>query len=53
MEIVTVVILTLVILTMRRKEVSDIIVGRITQCGDSYNSGIDSSDIDSEEEGGK
>ena len=53
MEIVTVVILTLVILTMRRKEVSDIIVGRITQCGDSYNSGIDSSDIDNEEEGGK
>ena len=45
MEIVTVVILTLVILTMRRKEVSDIIVGRITQCGDSYNSGIDSSDF--------
>ena len=53
MEIVTIVVLTLVMLTLRRKEVSDIIVGRITQCGDSYNSGIDSSDIDSEEEGGK
>ena len=49
----TVVILTLVILTMRRKEVSDIIVERITQCGDSDSSDIDFSDIDSEEEGGK
>ena len=48
MEIVTVVILTLVILTLRRKEVSEIIVERITQCGDS-----DDSDIGSEEEGGK
>ena len=38
----------IVILTQRRKEVSDIITGRKTQCGDS-----DDSDIDSEEEGGK
>ena len=38
----------IVILTQRRREVSDIITGRITQCGDS-----DYSDIDSEEEGGK
>ena len=41
------------VLTLRRKEVSDIIVGRITQCGDSDSSDIDLSDIDSEEEGGK
>ena len=38
----------IVIFTLRRKEVSEIIVGKITQCGDS-----DDSDIDSEEEGGK
>ena len=38
----------IVILTLRKKEVSDIITGRITQCGDS-----DDSDTDSEEEGGK
>ena len=38
----------IVILTKRRREVSDVITGRITQCGDS-----DDSDIDSEEEGGK
>ena len=36
----------IVILTLRRKEVSDIITGRITRCGDS-----DVSDSDSEEEG--
>ena len=42
----------IVILTQRRKEVSDVIAGRITQCGDSDSSDIDSSDIDSEEEGG-
>ena len=35
----------IVILTLRRKKVSDIITGRITQCGDS-----EDSDIDSEEE---
>ena len=52
MEIVSIVALTLVILTLRRKEVSDIIVGRITQCEDSDSSDIDSSDIDSKEEGG-
>ena len=38
----------IVILIQRRREVNDIITGRITQCGDS-----DDSDIDSEEEGGK
>ena len=38
----------LVIVTLRRKEISDIITGKITRCGDS-----DDSDIDSEEEGGK
>ena len=38
----------LVILTLRRKEVNDIIDGRITRCGDSGDC-----DIDSEEEGGK
>ena len=38
----------IVILTPWRKEVSDIITGRITQCGDS-----DDSDIDSEKKGGK
>ena len=43
----------LMVLTWRRREVSDAIAGRITQCGDSHNSGIDSSDVDSEEEGGK
>ena len=39
-------VLIIVILTLRRKEVSDIIGGRITQCGDSDSSDIDSSDID-------
>ena len=38
----------IVILTLRRKEISDIIVRRITQCGDSNDS-----DIDSEAEGDK
>ena len=38
----------IVILTQRRREVIDIITGRITQCGDS-----DDGDIDSEEVGGK
>ena len=41
-------VVIIVMLTLRRKEVSDIFAGRITQCGDS-----DDSDIDSEEEGGK
>ena len=41
-------IVMIVILTYRRKEVSDIITGRITQYGGSNNS-----DVDSEEEGGK
>ena len=35
-------------MTLRIREVSDVIDGRITQCGDS-----DDSDIDSEEEGGQ
>ena len=38
-------IVMIVILTLRRREVSDVIVGKITQCGDS-----DDTDIDSEEE---
>ena len=36
------------VLNQRRREVSDVIAGRISQCADSY-----ASDIDSEEEGGK
>ena len=40
-------IVMIVILTKRRWEVSDVITGRITKCGDS-----DDSDIDSEEVGG-